>query len=214
MFSGFGPEYPPIGKLLLPRSSVDFVGVKSTILGNGFRCLGLLVLLCLGPAGAQPAEPPGATPGGELVKTSLGIAITPPPAWVDAAGDSADPTLAFRLHPASGGTLLVRVSPENARSLKGLWAGLRYSVVVDQGASILKDEPAKLGSAQGRQLLYETYSELGSNRHLEVNLLTGRRLIVMLFEAPAPLFEANLSQARAAMGSLRILPTTEPSPQP
>ena len=148
----------------------------------------------------------------EELSSELGLALTPVAPWVADAGESLDSTLAFQLRlPSQDATFTIRRSPEAARSLRGLWEGLRYTVVVEQGGAILKDEQIKVAGAPGRQLIYETFTTTGSERHLEINVLLKKELVVMVFDAPAQIFDNNLASVRTMATSLRLVsPAVKP----
>lgn len=152
------------------------------------------------PATPAPAKP--ALPGG---KRDLGVNVTGPASWTEDAAKSEDMTLAYRFSPGPGnGTVQVKVEGQAATSLRGIWTYLRYSVVVEKGASILKDSPVKIAGLKGRELQYETYTNGVEERHLEIDLISRGYLITMLYDCPKASFYTQLPAVKQALFTMKV----------
>ena len=135
----------------------------------------------------------------------LGVAIIAAPAWKD-VGAAGDATIAYQLRsPSQDADFIVRVGASSARSLRGVWTSLRYAVIIELGGSIVKDDPLKLAGAPARQLIYDTYSSRGVERHLEIDLLAAKKHIIISYDAPKAVFNNHLGEVQKMVATLRLV---------
>jgi hypothetical protein len=150
--------------------------------------------------------------GKEIVHPTAGVGITPPNGWTGQIKE--DPTsdvLFVMSSPTQDGTLTVSGSHETRRSIRGIWTGLRYSVVCDQGASILQDLPMKFGNMNGRQLVYQTYLSGRSQKTYHCCVGSQKYLFTAIYQGAA--FEAQLPAIKGSITSLRWTTAKAQSPE-
>lgn len=150
----------------------------------------------------------------EIIHPEAGVAITPPVGWTgQAKNDQNSDILYVFKSPSEDGTLTISGTQETRRSIRGVWTGLRYSVVIDQGASILQDQPLKFGSMTGRQLLYQTYLSGKTQKTLHCVVGSQKHLFTAIYQGSS--FEAQLPAVKTCFMSLHwtnAKPETSPSP--
>jgi hypothetical protein len=173
--------------------------------------VGAFVALTLGGNLLYALEKPT---GKEIVHPEAGVAITPPNGWTGQAKNDQNSDILFVFNsPSADGTLTISGTQETRRSIRGVWTGLRYSVVIDQGATILQDLPLKFGSMVGRQLVYQTYLSGKAQKTFHSCVGSKKHLFTAVYQGGS--FEAQLPAVKGSVMSLRwtnAKPETSPSP--
>jgi hypothetical protein len=105
----------------------------------------LLSAIACRSADAQGTDGPG-----------LAVLLSPIAGWQAVhSGQPGDQSVELQTsHLGTPARLDIWEEDEAARSLRGVWTSLRYSVVVEKGGAILRDVPVNFGGTTGRELLY------------------------------------------------------------